>query len=585
MGANAESHLSGSDFHYDFKNGDKTIKTGYDFVVSTTETSINDGLRAYFNNSDQPVQYLCFLVDSQGNVDKSITLEELLQLTKNVNPFTTPAGKIDQSIWQPLVDAKFRYGIKLQMGIPPGMQPKDLDIVEFADEDATHVRFRLYCSEVSIIELQIPSGWGSSDHTLVLHRQPPGKPWYAEMKVNLKVADLDTQLNTTYLNNHPTVKQEIKDKLKNLKDTAFSLQQLLYDLDSATLDSTPDFPGLDKGSDVFPLLQKTFSGTWSKSAAERGLPLVAITAVAQSKDSSQLVMSDYQRHVSLQTTKDGKMFRTLDYFCLTGNKKLPSNPSLPKFTWNWVVPEDKATKSGTMAINRTTFATYLKDQLVSHAKMYCGHPIVKVTGDNDDPLKPHINFFPVRIEYGKDPDKIEVTEKDKDVIHISYEGYGADKAHSGLFRLYGAVEVWNKYNCSVTFAGSSMTIEQHHVVRFFVQKNLTKDDINAIDRKSTVSYNLQISDHGSLQTVKGKSSDEDNSQRGDRSLFIDTFSGINAVVNGLKGVDLAPPELQSIDGDKLQSFIFPGSKAFAYKSVKFSDYQDIVCDVTYANPS
>ncbi|KJJ34710.1 hypothetical protein AFLA70_20g004580 [Aspergillus flavus AF70] len=584
MGADTESHLSGSDFHYDFKNGDKTIKTGYDFVVSTTETSINDGLRAYLNNSDQPVQYLCFLVDSQGNVDKTITLDELLKLTKNVNPFTTPAGKVDQAVWQPLVDAKFRYGIKLQMGIPPGLLPKDLDIVEFADEDATHVRFRLYCSEVSIIEFQIPSGWGSTDHTLVLHSQPAGKPWYAQMKVNLKVEDLDKQLNTTYLNNHPTVKQEIKDKLKNLKDTAFSLQQLLYDLDSATLDSTPDFPGLHEGSDVFPLLQKTFSGTWSKSAAEKGLPLVAIAAVAQSNDSSPLVMSDYQRHVSLQTTKDGKKFRTLDYFCLTGNKKLPSNPSLPKFTWNWVVPEDKATKSGTMAINRTTFANYLKDQLVPHAQKYCGHPIVKVTGD-DDPLKPHINFFPVRIEYGKDPDKIEVTEKGKDVIHLSYEGYGEDKAHSGLFRLYGAVEVWNKYNCSVTFAGSSMTIEQHHVVRFFVQKNSTTDDINAIDRKSTVSYSLQVNDHGRLETVKGKSSDEDKSQRGDRSLFIDTFSGINAVVNSLKGVDLAPPELESINGDKLQSFIFPGSKAFAYKSVNFSDYQDLVCDITYANPS
>lgn len=62
-----------------------------------------------------PIQNLCFLVDSQGNVDNAITLNELLTFTKNVSPFTAPAGKVDQTICQPLVDVNFGYGTTLQM--------------------------------------------------------------------------------------------------------------------------------------------------------------------------------------------------------------------------------------------------------------------------------------------------------------------------------------------------------------------------------------------------------------------------------------------------------------------------------------
>lgn len=73
-------------------------------------------------------------------------------------------------------------------------------------------------------------------------------------------------------------------------------------------------------------------------------------------------MSDYHRHVSLQTSKDSD-FGTLEYFCLTGNKTLPSNAPLPRFTWNWAVPDGKPTKSGAIGINRTTFANYLKESI------------------------------------------------------------------------------------------------------------------------------------------------------------------------------------------------------------------------------
>ena len=57
---------------------------------------------------------------------------------------------------------------------------------------------------------------------------------------------------------------------------------------------------------------------------------------------------------------------------------------------------------------------------------------MEVTGDSDDHLKLHVNLLHVQIQYGHEPDRVEVTKKGED---ISYEGYGVDKAHSGLFNI------------------------------------------------------------------------------------------------------------------------------------------------------
>lgn len=65
---------------------------------------------------------------------------------------------------------------------------------------------------------------------------PSSEPWSIQTTVDLKVGDLDTELNQSpYLNSHPEVKERLKDALENISGSDLSLQQLFFDLDNAIL--------------------------------------------------------------------------------------------------------------------------------------------------------------------------------------------------------------------------------------------------------------------------------------------------------------------------------------------------------------
>lgn len=83
-------------------------KYGYDFVVATTQESINAGLVEYLSNPTQPVTRLCFLMGSEGSAEQQISLDELMKRTDGVNPFGIPDGTplTDPRI-QTLTDQRF----------------------------------------------------------------------------------------------------------------------------------------------------------------------------------------------------------------------------------------------------------------------------------------------------------------------------------------------------------------------------------------------------------------------------------------------------------------------------------------------
>lgn len=62
---------------------------GCDFVVATTQASINAGLLEYFDDINQPVQYLCFLQDQSGYPTQQIGLDDLLKKTGGLTHFTS----------------------------------------------------------------------------------------------------------------------------------------------------------------------------------------------------------------------------------------------------------------------------------------------------------------------------------------------------------------------------------------------------------------------------------------------------------------------------------------------------------------
>ncbi|KAE8332850.1 hypothetical protein BDV39DRAFT_199851 [Aspergillus sergii] len=157
-------------------------KYGYDFVVATTQASINSDLRLFLSEEDQPVSYTCFCMDAKGNPTIMIGLEELLILTDGVNPFEIPKGTpYEDSRVQKLFGVRFDVGIKMQVGLPPGIAPRDLLPVISLGESASNVKFTMCCSQLTVVQLKPPSGYVPNGKWNVWS-QPYGDPWYVQTK-------------------------------------------------------------------------------------------------------------------------------------------------------------------------------------------------------------------------------------------------------------------------------------------------------------------------------------------------------------------------------------------------------------------
>ncbi|KAF7561512.1 hypothetical protein G7046_g2635 [Stylonectria norvegica] len=564
-----------------------SAKYGYDFVVSTTQASINSGLLAFLSETSQPIEYICFMVDPDtGAPSKVATLDEVIKETGGVNPFDiAPNTPYDDPSISALTKALFVVGIKLQIGLPPGVLPKDLPNVVDLGNSANNVDFNLFCSEFTVIQNTPPSGWGNKGRWDIWS-QPSGTPWYFKTRVDLVVADLDKQLDTPYFNNHPAQKAQLKRQLSQLGSTAFSLQQLFFDLDSAVLQTVPVIEGIPPGSSAQDVLQKSFVSLYSTSAKNYGVPLVTVTASIDGPDPSPLQLTSFERQVSPLKDSSGvvipnptelqKSVTTLDHLCATYNHPLPGTAS---FNWNWVLPEEVDSESGIIAINRNSIGNFIMNQLIPASYACCLLATVDVTAHWWLVIDYSVNILP-----GQRPQTTNITATGPNVVHIEYSSRGYDDDQSAA--AYGALEVKPSYTCDVTFSGTSIVITQHALVNLWIQCLSSTEGLRAYDKTITTTYTVSVDQTGGLQLTKSNSTSQDNSEDPDASGFINFFTGINDVCNNIKNfmTNLEDARLGEIPFNQFSNFVFPGSKVFTYKSAVFSDYQDLVCSITYVDP-
>ncbi|KAI1433598.1 hypothetical protein GGR50DRAFT_695934 [Xylaria sp. CBS 124048] len=565
-------------------------KYGYDFVVATTQASINSGLLTFLAEGGQSVVYLCFLVDPQtGNPNKQVSLDELLQSTNGVNPFDIPAGtSYDDPRIAPCTTALFNIGIKMQIGLPPGVLPKNLPPMVSLGSNAYSVAVNLYCSQFTVIQNSPPAGWGNPG-TWNVWSQPSGTPWYITANVNLVMADLDKQLDTPYFNNHPDEREALKRQLDNLSSTAFSLQQLLFDLDNASLQDVPQIGGIPGNSNAAYVLTHSWTTIYSTTAKERGWPLLAVTATVQTPDPSQLQMTAFERQVSQLKDNNGAVIQnptteqknvtTLDHLCAANDHLLPGTAS---FSWNWMLPTEVDQQSGVMAINRNTLAAFFLPQILTTAR--AGMILIEPEAEADA-----LNvqgYVSLTLTSEQQPTKAEVTESGESVIRLEYlPSSKVSESWSGAS--YCGVSVKSAYTGDVLFKDSTITVIQHIKIYMWLGFDATSEDCNVYDMTRTDTYTISISQTGGLKIVQTGTSLQDDSESPDAGGFINFFTGIDTAINQIKDAlhEIQITKLNELPFDDLQDFIFPGSKVFTYKWVDFSDHQDLVCAITYVDPS
>ena len=128
---------------------------------------------------------------------------------------------------------------------------------------------------------------------------------------------------------------------------------------------------------------------------------------------------------------------------------------------------------------------------------------------------------------------------------------------------------------------------QRLLIHIYSRYDLTEDDVDGIDKSITDTYTISVDQYGSLRLTLTKSDPHDNSEDSSISSISNAITDISDIINGAKDTanELVPTQLGSIPLNGLRNFVFPGAKVFTYKSASFSDYQDLICLITYVNPS
>ncbi|PZX54004.1 hypothetical protein [Algoriphagus chordae] len=562
-------------------------KYGYDFVVATSQASINSGLLEYLDDSNQPISYLCFLADSEGNPTVEISLGDLMKKTGGINPFEIPEGiSYDDPRISTLTKNMFVVGLKIQLGLPSGILPKDLPKVIQLGNAANNVGFNLLCSQFTVIQNSPPSGFGSAG-TWNVWSQPANKSWHFSTRVNLVYKDLDSELNTPYFNNHPKKKQALINQLKNLNSGAFSLQQLLFDLDNAAIQSIPTINGIESGSDAEYVITKSFVDLYFQTAKAYGEPILSVHAVDNQPDNSSLRLTDIEREVGQFVDANGAPIEnpspvqeeaaTLAYLCAVNNNKLPG---AAVFSWNWLDPNQISDFSGVIAVNRNTLAQYYSEVLVPVLRNSCIAVKCDVTHEDGSWITGKVKYKGA-FTSGQNPTSVSFPGSGAEVLKISYCDSCKDSTKDGA--TYGELKLNSKFDCSISFSGNQITIVQHLLVSIYLQWDATGDSVDFFDKKYTDVYTLSVDQNGDLQMSAPKSTFEDNSKKPDRSWIVNLFTNINTIIESFdKQISgFLNGKINDIPATDIKNFIFPGANVLTYKDVQFSENQDLISEITY----
>ena len=563
----------------------------YDFVLATTQRSINATMKQYLDGLPQkPESTVLYARDptSQDKIKKTtpalITAEDLNKrieanfpgkFPSGLDPLSIPADTDgEDSRIRALRKVGFKYGFRIVAGIPDHYESKaDIPDLVTLGQDTSAVSYRMLCKDFDIVELLTEdddSFWN------VYSQATQEKPW-------VFVAQVDMRMNAIG-SNFAGLPDPVKNAVKNLDDNMFSIEQLVLDLSNTALQKPATIEGLDTGGDLYEKVQRFFANQYCRGLAAQGKPVFNYT-VKYKAQSSTLIPTDLDFLVVpyvgdngkplLSPTVNQKQMSTLNYLCMTEQRSLPA--SNKAFNWNWVAEDEASQLDGIISINRNTFTEWFLRQIKPQAVSSCFKPKVNVT-----PGSWHPNF-----RYWREP----ITESDltinkpstgSRVLDISWSKQDEDGA--GLDWALGSLRYRNTYSATVDFQDSTIKVVVHGVIWAQLKVGQSWQTANVVDKTWTSEWSLGVDGSGKI-VVKGEPVLQDNSENDSINGFSDFFTGANSVFqeirkNNIENVPFGPFPFRAL-GD----FVFPGGRSFTFKNFRFSDNQDLLCAITYTDPT
>lgn len=552
---------------------------GYDFVVATTQASINATMKQFLSALTEPVVTLCYCADNAGN-PVPLPYDELVKKANGSDPFAVPANAdpTTNSDLKNLVGARFMMGFRAQIGLPPGLAPTAIPDIVKLGADTSAVTFNLLCSQFTVVELEPGSGYAPPSWLNV--SQDPGSPWIFQSKVDLR-------LSTTDQSAYASLPKDVQDRIRNLGGEAFSVQQLLFDLDNAALETVPTISGIKPGTKLYTVLSQEFLGAYFTQLKADGQPLLGAAITQSTAPVSTITMTDLNLEVCplvgtngqpiVNPTDDQQNLATLDYLCAANGDALPP---AARFAWNWIDPTEASDADGVLALNRAAFATYLKYQLQDYVASNCYRAGVRVwlSGFLDTTVNYSWSLTPHQAPTVTMPPTGPV------ILTFHYASEADDEA--GLDGDMGQMKLAPSFDLSVSVAGTTMTVVQHLVIYLRVQSLQTAGAGNVVDITLTDTYTLAVSQDGQLVATESTARN-DQSKSPQTNDFLNFFTDLNDIINSIESWlrNFVATDLQDLPLSVIQDYVFPGGRTFAFKSVGFSDFADLTSHITYTDPS
>ncbi|KAI4095035.1 MAG: hypothetical protein LQ344_001882 [Seirophora lacunosa] len=502
---------------------------GYDFVVATTQSSINSTMLTYLSGLNTATITKCW--------------------TRKKATGTVSISERSRNTVEALSKCGFVAGFQITLGIPPGIDPASVPDVVLLGNNTETVTYNMLCSNFQIIGIEY-----SSDGAEWINKSQPSTGWIFQSKVDLR---LDPVPATAY----GKLPKDVQAQVKNLGADAFGVQQLLFDLNNAGLSQVPTIPGLEPSSYAATFLTQYFVGTYFAEVQKAGTPVLNYTIVKHDNPAT-LIPTDLNMAVQPFLDPYGKAYAapnkeqanmaTLSYLCSCYGKRLP--PAVP-FTWNWVSAQEAQQYHGVVSINRNTFATYLKGQLSTSIPKNCLVPTATVKMTNAGFTK----TYSAGVSTGGVA-AFTSPATGATVLNLHYEKQADD--YAGLNNNEGEIHLKPSFDVTVSFQNDNIVITQ------------------ASERLAQDTYKLGVDDDGKLVVNRQSDPLVNKSQTPSTDAFTNLFTCVNQIVNKVRTIDFTSTTFQSFPIAVVQDFVFPGGKTFAFKQMAFSDNQDLVAAIT-----
>jgi len=569
---------------------------GYDLVVSTTQESINATMKQFLDKFEGKEFISCYVSQEQSDGTYTDVPGDYDRLSKiaGMDLFSIPTTNqtADQkAAADQAYDNYFSFAFKATMGLPD-FSLESIPNVIILDKGSVIVTYNLFFKDFRILNAE-PQRRGYSWTNLSQADAPA--PWVFQFSVKLDLNSSDS----AFIHLPETVQR----KVKNLNPhSAFSVQQLYLDLNTAGLETAPTVMGLEPTSTAYIYLTRVFINSYlkqlqdeqSKDPANPDGNMLLGYSVKPTKPStrtSSIIPTDLTFMVSPFRDENGvptKIYDlyTLNYLVMSDNHHMPASV---EFGWNWIEKSEERDYAGTMTIKKGIFASFLNQQLSPSLNSVCLIPNCKMNIPN-----PFYMEWSCGYTGDTTPQTYQVVnDSTSKVLTFSYSKSASDS--DTFVPLWGNITLTNSVQSDIYLENNIIRTVTTATAYVHINCEGGVTEGNFVKYQTETSYQIGVDQSGNLTVVltTGSPKFSDFSDKIDPSSWSEfvTLGQIDGVVDKVKSFwtnlkrfldNHETAILAMLKGSGI--WVFPGGKTFIFKDVYFSDHQDLVAHVTYVDP-